>query len=234
MKKILSALLIALLVLGTISISDFSTGQNRVYAATGASAFIDLHASHWGYSYVDFAAINGIITGYATPDGRFVFKSENPVSKEEALAMIYRALGASGKLLSIEDFSSDYQAALDEGEISSWARKFVAYGLKYNIVTLEELESFNAESGAGLSASREQTAVWTAKALGGKLMQTNTLLYGDLDQISTASLPYVDLLFRLNIMKGDNQGRFMPNASIKRVEFAAVTNRIFTAAVVKN
>ncbi len=230
MRKLIAGALIALLIIGIGSFANLSGNGSKVYAATGAAAFIDLSKDHWGYAYVDFAAINGIINGYATGDGRFKFLPENPVSKEEAIVMIYRALGASGKLQSIEDFTSEYQSVMDESRIAAWARKFVAYGLKYNMVSIEELKTFTTAEGLGIPALREQAGVWTAKAIGKNLMPAYTLPYTDVADISAEALPYIELLYRTGIMKGDNQGRFLPDANIKRVEFATIANRIFTAA----
>lgn len=230
MKNYLSAILIALLILGIASFANMPGVRANVYAATGAAAFIDLPEDHWGYAFVDFAAINGIISGYAMSDGKFKFMPENSVSKEEAITMIYRALGASGKLKSIEDFSAKYQTILDGSLIAPWARKFTAYALEYKILSEEELKSFTTAEGAGLPAIREQAAVWTAKAIGGNLTPASTLPYSDVGSISTEALPYIELLYRLDVMKGDTQGRFLPKANIKRVEFATIANRIFTAA----
>ncbi len=230
MKNYMSAILISLLIIGMASFANLSGGSADVYAATGAAAFIDLPEDHWGYAFVDFAAINGIISGYAMSDGRFKFMPENSVSKEEALTMIYRALGASGKLQSIEDFSAEYQTVLDGSRIAPWARKFIAYGLKYKILSEEELKSFTTAEGTRVPATREQAAIWTAKAIGGNLTTATALSYSDISSISTDALPYIELLYRLDVMKGDTLGRFLPKANIKRVEFAKVANRIFTVA----
>ena len=160
------AILTLILFMG-ISLLSFSE-KNFAYAMR-ASDFTDVQANYWGFSYVDFSAGNGIINGYQSPDGTYQFLPENSVTKEESMAMLYRALSAVNKLKSGEDLSADYTDLFNENKIAEWARKFVAYGLKYEWITESELSDFTDDNGMGITAPRQQIALWTAKAIGRNL-----------------------------------------------------------------
>lgn len=204
-------------------------GENSAYAMS-ARDFTDVAADYWGYSYIDFSAGNGIINGYQSPDGTCHFLPENAVTKEESMAMLYRALSAAGKLKSTEDFSAEYDGLFTENKIADWAKKYAAYGLKYELVSESELVDFTDDKGHGIPAPREQVAVWTAKAMGRNFSPAYSLIYVDKDNISSENVPYVDLLYRQGIMQGDDTKRFHPASKIKRVEFAAISNRVFESA----
>jgi hypothetical protein len=189
--------------------------------------FGDVPRDHWGIFDIDFAAQNGIVNGYVLYDGSKAFMPENSVSKEETMVMIYRALAASNQLKSNEDFSSFYTQEFETNLISLWAQKQIAYFLKYNIITTAELTDFVTADLMPIKASREEAGVWVAKAIDLKLMPAYTLPFNDLNNISPSNVPYIDFLYRMDIMKGNTEGNFLPKSEIKRVEFAAIANRIY-------
>ena len=222
MKKILKLLLV-MAITTALLIPSFS---NSAFALSSKD-FYDVPKDHWGVLDIDFAAAHGIVNGYLMMDGRYVFLPENSVSKEESIVMIYRALAASNQLLSTDDFSAEFTETLSTNRISDWAKKQVSYFLKFGILSQEDLVSFVGGDLLGLKATRQEAAAWVAKAVNQGLMPAYTLPYYDLNSISTEYLPYIDLLYRIGIMKGNDQGKFLPLDGIKRVEFAAISNRIF-------
>lgn len=226
MRKITSLVLILTLILGLVFGGSFLQRGNHTYAM-GAADFTDVKSDYWGYNYIDFSANSGIINGYLSPNGTYQFLPENPVSKEEAITMLYRALAASGKLESQEDFSSEFEEVLLENKIADWAKKYVSYGLKYELITTDEIVEFTNENGVGIAAPREQVAYWTAKAIDKDMTPAYSLIYVDKDNISPDMVPYIDLLYRQGIMQGDDTKMFHPASGIKRVEFAAICNRVF-------
>ncbi|MDD3168080.1 MAG: S-layer homology domain-containing protein [Eubacteriales bacterium] len=224
--KRLASIMITLMI--GLSLSSFSEGQTA-FAMT-AGDFTDVNADYWGYQYIDFSAGKGIINGYQSPDGSYQFLPEHAVSKEESMTMLYRALSAADELKSTEDFSGEYTDLFAENKIAEWAKIYVAYGLKYELLTEDELLDFTDENGLGIPAPREQVALWTAKAMARKLSPAYSLIYSDKDSISAETLPYIDLLYRHGIMHGDDTKMFHPASSIKRAEFAAISNRVFESA----
>lgn len=207
----------------------FPAEENSAWAMT-AGDFTDVDPAYWGCQYIDFAAGNGIINGYPSPNGTYQFFPEQAVTREEAMAMLYRALSAAGKLKGGEDLSEEYSDLFAEHMIADWAKPYVAYGLEYGIVTAEELADFTDENGLGTPAPREQAALWTAKAMERNLSPAWSLIYADKDSISPDKAPYIDLLYRQGIMQGDDMKMFHPSDGIKRVEFAAVSSRVFESA----
>lgn len=226
MKKLLSLVLILALVLTTVIVADYVRNENVAYGL-GAADFTDVKKDYWGYSFIDFAAGKGIINGYPDPKGTYYFAPEAKVSKEEAMSMLYHALSAAGELESKDDFSPEYESLFLEHQIATWAQKYVAYALKYKLVSKEELTGFTDDKGYGLPATREEVAVWTGKALDKGVAPAYSLDYVDKDNISAAAMPYVDLLYRQGIMQGDNTKMFHAESSIKRVEFAVICNKVF-------
>lgn len=205
----------------------FPVQEGKSAYAMAAADFTDVPSAYWGYSYIDFSASNGIINGYQSWDGTYQFLPENAVTREESMTMLYRALAAAGKLESTDDYTADYLDLFTEYKIADWAKKYVAYGLKYELISQDELSDFTDDNGTGIPAPREQVALWTAKALGRNLSPAYSLIYVDKDSIGTDKLPYVDLLYRQGIMQGDDTKMFHPASNIKRVEFAAISNRVF-------
>lgn len=226
MKKLISFVLILAFAFG-IGFGGFCSQGGNFAFAMGAVDFTDVNQDYWGYSYIDFSASNGIINGYQSPNGTYQFLPENSVTREEAMSMLYRALAAAGTLESTEDFSTDYEELFLENKIADWSEKYVSYGLKYGLIEEDELADFTDENGYGIPAPREQVAYWTAKALKKNLTPAYSLDYVDKDSISTEMLPYIDLLYRQGIMQGDDTKKFNPASGIKRVEFAAICNRVF-------
>ena len=204
-------------------------GGNYSYAMK-ASDFADIKTTYWGYSYIDFSAEKGIINGYRSNDGNYRFFPENQVSKEESITMLYRTLSAVNQLKSTDDFTSEYADFFSENEIAGWAQRYVAYGLKYDILTQNEVIDFTDDKGIGIPAPREQVALWTAKAMARRHSPAYSLVYTDKDSISKDLLPYIDLLYRQGIMQGDNTKMFHPANGIKRAEFAAICKRVFESA----
>jgi len=202
---------------------------NSAYAMS-AGDFTDVPSSYWGFPYIDFSAGNGIINGYQSPDGTYQFRPENSVTREEAMAMLYRALSAADKLKSTEDFSAKYTDLFTNDKIAGWAQKYAAYGLEYKLISESEITDFTDDSGLGIQAPREQVALWTAKAIGRNLSPAYSLVYVDKDSISADKIPYIDLLYRQGIMQGDDKKMFHPASGIKRAEFSAISNRVFESA----
>lgn len=221
------AIIIALTIIMSLGIY-YSQMDGKYAYSMGAADFTDVAKDYWGYSYIDFSANHGVINGYLNPNGTYQFLSEKQVTREEAMTMLYRALTAAGKLKSEEDFSLEYTEVLNANKIAPWAGKYVAYGLKYKIITADELADFTDDSGLGIAAPREQVAVWTAKAVDKNLAPAYSLIYIDKDSISSDKLPYIDLLYRQGIMQGDDQKMFHPASGIKRAEFAAISNRVYS------
>ncbi|MDD3289508.1 MAG: S-layer homology domain-containing protein [Eubacteriales bacterium] len=194
------------------------------FAQTG---FLDVEEAYWGAPYILTAAEAGIINGYPTQeDGVFRFDPENPVSKQESLAMIYRTLQSAGLLQEETDLAGSFAQQLNAAGVAEWARLYAAYGFRYEYVTAGDF----LNAGAATLAPRQLIATWAAKAMNYETASVAALPYADGAKISDEAFVYTDALYRNQIMTGDNKGNLNPLDGIRRVEFAAVCTRLLEDA----
>jgi len=93
---------------------------------SGPPTFSDVKASDWHYAYVEAAAKAGLIKGYAG-----LFRPNDLISREEMTAVIIRALGKEAEALAR---AGDKIDLLDEAQISSWAKGYVALTVAENLI----------------------------------------------------------------------------------------------------
>lgn len=99
--------------------------------------------------------------------------------------------------------------------------------------TLTDQKSYNKALKSAVT--REELAVWTAKALGlepvvsEKTMSTHT--YKDWKSINSAKLPYVEAVQRSGILKGESANTYNPKGKIRRGELAAILSRTADASL---
>lgn len=198
----------------------------------GEGSFTDVYSGYWGAPYIEAAVSEGIIKGYAIGDtGLFSFKPENMVSKQESLTMLYRTLDKAGLLKETADLSPDYTSALSRCNIAQWAGMYAAYGFKYGYVGEADFAaSTKTLKGGAVNAPRQMIASWSAKAMNYELAAVRILPYKDAGSVSAEAIPYVDALYRHEIMKGDTIKEFHPTDGIKRSEFAAICTRLLASA----
>lgn len=87
---------------------------------TATSSFTDVNANDWYYIYVASAEKCGIAQGY----GNGLFGVNDPVSRQDAITMVYRAAQIKG--LSIGKFSASTEVFKDRAEIAPYATEAVA------------------------------------------------------------------------------------------------------------
>ncbi len=93
-----------------------------------ASSFEDV--TNQDADYVEAAYKNKIVSGY---NNRFYPK--NPVTKEQAVVMMVKALGEEGVVIRINDEAADTILSFkDKNSISYWAKPYVAYAVKKGMI----------------------------------------------------------------------------------------------------
>jgi len=79
------------------------------------------------------------------------------------------------------------------------------------------------------AVTREQTAVWAAKALGLEPVKGEKSMelysYKDWKTIPTVNVPYLEAVHRSGIIKGEAVANYAPKGRIKRAELAAILSR---------
>ena len=79
------------------------------------------------------------------------------------------------------------------------------------------------------NARREDVAVIFGKALSKiyGLASNPTISYADKSSVAKTSVPYVELLNRLNIMIGDANNKFNPKVNINRAEMSVLVSKTY-------
>ncbi|SET22024.1 S-layer homology domain-containing protein [Natronincola peptidivorans] len=208
----------------TISLLMFLTTVTASFANT---SFADLPSSHWATRHITKMAEERIVSGM-TENGQLVFKPESPVSRVQAVHMIFRTLRATNKLKSTENYVDKYRNVLASYNIPEWAYEATAYAWEYNI--LEGNDLANLMSGEQqVSASRQQVAVYLGKAIDPNPQRSSVspLTFIDREMIHASAMPYVELLVKNNIFSGDNTNRFNPQNTITRAEMATICSKAY-------
>ena len=118
---------------------------------------------------------------------------------------------------------------MKNANIPSWAYECVAYGLENSILSSNDLKIFMSSSTEQRNATREDVGVIFGKALSKvyTVNQSAALKYNDKNAITASSVPYLELLNRLNLMVGDANNNFNPKANINRAEMAVLSTKTY-------
>ena len=137
---------------GIITRGDFALMLVRAYhlTASGGSSFYDVPAGSYYADAVRVAAALGIVQGY-----NGYFYPTTPLSRQDAMTMIFNYMKASGKTFS-NGLAADFSAFHDEGSIASYAREALGSLIQMGIVKgngsgyLLPLKQFNRAEAAVL------------------------------------------------------------------------------------
>lgn len=213
MKRKMAMALAAVLVAGSLP------------ATASAATFTDINEVSWASSTIQAVSDKGLINGYE--DG--TFRAKNNVTYSEAMVMIYNLMDKTGNLkASATNTLPMYQSVLNTYKIPTWSQSTVAYGLSAQILMAADLPKFTT-NGVSNPATRQDVAVMFGRALSAKydIYAGTGVKYNDVWRISDEAMPYVDLLTRLGIVSGDDNGNFNPTANITRAEMAVMMNKTY-------
>lgn len=194
-----------------------------------ASNFADINDVPWpgAAQYIDEAASLGLMAGY-TENGKKLCKAKNNVTYNEAVQLMYAIMCTYNSANKVSaSIISKWTSTMQANNIPSWAYECVSYALENAILSSNDLKIFMANSSTQNNARREDVAVIFGKALA-KTYQVNasaTVNYKDKDQISSSSIPYLELLNRLGLMVGDENNNFNPRKNINRAEMAVLATK---------
>ena len=119
----------------------------------------DIGPDHWAAAYIEALVARGVISGYPTPDGTFVFMPENEITRAELMKLIVVALG----LEQIDDF--DGSAFVDWNDAPEWAKPYIAALVEMKIVN-GSLEGYDLLILANNNITREEMISMVIRALG--------------------------------------------------------------------
>ena len=96
--------------------------------AKADSRFTDVAGGQWYSDAVAWADENGIVKGYGTG----AFGTNDPVTREQFAAMLYRYAQYSGRVIQTGNDLTDFK---DAGKVSSWAQDAMLWAVHNGIVT---------------------------------------------------------------------------------------------------
>mgnify|MGYP000954046783 CR=1 FL=1 len=172
---------------------------------------------HWAHQCIEEMSACGLLKGY--PDGSF--KPDQPLTQAEALSLAMRV--APQEEVVDED---DTDIATDDSELETipeWVRGDANKAAKKGIIKLNRFHS-------AVQASRAQTAVMIAKALGLEPVDTSNIPFKDGILLSPEDVGYILALYEEGIISGDPNGNFNPNSAITRAEMASLLQRLLEKA----
>ncbi len=246
-KFVIFTLLLALIELSPLVKAeeqrDLYYGDNGADSVLNYLRYSDIDANLWSKEAVYETGALGILKGFKDISGRF--GRTVPITKEEAVAMAYRAAGREAEAQQLGNainnargqankktdplevlYDGFLQLAANEGLISA---RNLSDALNADQTTLPE-DSFNRKS----AAQRQEMIYWLARTLGiqPEATQQEVLNYSDWRRTDPDKLPYVEALLRKGIVSGSNS-RINPTQSITREQCAQIVknaeNEVLTA-----
>ncbi len=217
MKKVLSLLIVATMLLSVVTVAS-------------ATKFSDVDSNYsWAEEAITVLSENKVITGYE--DG--TFKPGKNITRQEAIALFSRALGASAESnQAIVNFAhAIYELDLEECA-NSYAVKQGAYLVYRKVLTIDEVIEYLSEEKRDTPLKRYEAAVLIAKALGADAwLEDNedvdtSLSYSDKNDVPAKYVDYVFYTTTLGIMGDMGGNKFGPNENVTRAQIAVMIKRI--------
>ena len=142
-------------------VKEVLTAANINVEEVSKSSFDDVTNPEY-ISSIETAYKNGLISGYGT-----LFKPDNFISKDQAIAIIVKVFGekAGLKLISEEDINKNLSFSHNL-TISAWAKPSLTYALKYNMV---KQDNSIFHSNASLTKAQASSLIIEAKAIKEKM-----------------------------------------------------------------
>jgi len=193
----------------------------------------NLPATYWAKDAVYEIAALEAVKGYGDSN----FRPSQTLSKEEAIALIYRMIGKEAdaqKAAETLDASRASNAKKSDA-VKMWADGYLQ--LAYNDGLIKQadfqtaMQRFQPKPGTNKRfvradpAQRQEVAYWVAKAL--KLdpvygQQNIFNSFKDWSKSEPTKIPYIEAILRNNIMNGKTGGYFDPLGSVQRDQMAKI------------
>lgn len=165
---------------------------------------------HWAKEAVEELAASGVVTGF--PDG--TYRPGTQVTREQFLAMLSKKLNISYK-----------EADLSFTDVAKtrWSRPIIESALAYGWI---DAKNYGSSFKPVQPVTREEVAVWTAKALRLTEKVDGLAQVSDKSSIQAANLGLVGAVIDSGIIDGYKDGSFKPKANLTRAEAAVLLSRI--------
>ncbi|WP_071393428.1 S-layer homology domain-containing protein [Bacillus tuaregi] len=188
----------------------FLLGMSVITSQADAAelSFTDYQKDNFGYASVSQLVSEGIIQGYKDNS----FKPDRAVKRIETAVMFKRALPIEAAIS-----GSGFKDVPDTSEFAQATAAVKTAGIFKG--------SSNGTFGPNDLLTREQMASVIVRAFDLEPVSDVNVTLTDLNQVSTAHVDDVKVLFQNGITKGKNNGAFDPKGSVSRAEFSVFLHR---------
>ena len=193
----------------------------------------NLPITYWAKDAIYEAAALEAIKGYGDKN----FRASQTLSKEEAIALIYRMMGKEAdaqKAAEVLDAKRASNAKKNDA-VKMWADGYLQLALNDGLIKQADFQTamqrFQPKSGTKKKfvrvdpAQRQEVAFWAAKAM--KLdpvygQQNIFNSFNDWSKSDPTKIPYIEAILRNNIMNGKTGGYFDPLGFVQRDQMARI------------
>ena len=192
-----------------------------------AVTFTDI-SSHWAKGYIERVAKNGLVAGY---DDK-TFKPDNNVTVLESLVMMSRLYDIDEDLREqiVEKYESKFDRMVNTRGYD-WSFEYLSIIIELGVVSEKGIDDMFAKKTITQDATREEIAVLLTKAmlLGQEAqdLKLYSLPFIDAEKISNVARPYVYMMYKKEIMQGDDKKNVNPANKITRAEVATVIDKAY-------
>lgn len=227
--RVAVSLLLALAVLLSVVPAAAAQERDRGHARKGferGEDFEDMAEAQWAARYVVSAQMMGLIRGYAE-GGHLRFKPNQPLKRQEAVALVVRAMGLQTEAEAAGTVSgSVYQLPFrDADQIQPWARGYVAVAVQRGL-----LDTSDPMFQPMKAASRLWTVELMVRALGlqqqAEQRKGEALSFRDAAAIPADAVGYVAVAVDVGLVAGFEDGTFRPNRPVTRAEMAKLLEKL--------
>ncbi|NGZ74301.1 S-layer homology domain-containing protein [Saccharibacillus alkalitolerans] len=187
-------------------------------SATVPAGFSDVKSGYWAEKHIYKLAAQGIVLGQ---NGQF--KPGDNITRQEAITMAIRFIGAESELGSAET------AVLPNGlTVSNYFKPYVDLALDKGLIKSAEESDAEGKSWGTQPASREWVTKILVRAIGKEseaLASSAATSFADNASIAKGSVGYVSTAVKLGIAQGVENNKFNPAGSVTRAQMATFLSR---------
>lgn len=185
----------------------------------------DIEKLQWAKDAIMEMAEKNIISGM--PDG--TFRPADSIKKLDSLILVAKVLGANEPSMQNEVTAAEQQYGSYLNNYSIYGKREVSYLLYKDIIKTAELDSYIGANSATATMLRYEAAILLVKAMREEESATGSsiiiLPFADQSDIPERARPYVDYLYKADIMKGVSTTEFAPYLPVTRAQMAVLLHK---------
>lgn len=240
LKKVFAFLLIQIIIFNTLSINVCTASlempeqtyygwsqANSIYKNLDFKDVEVLDDGHWAKPSIYEVAALDVIKGY----GNKMFGNTDYLSKEQAIALIYRIVGLEGRAQQAGEELERARMEDDrlEDAVRIWSDGYLKLASQQGLISQDDFNDAMEQDQAFAQfkrtdfASREEIARWIVMALGIDATYPQQAIfnnYNDWEESDSLKIPYIETALQMGLMKGTDEGYFYPKKGITRQEMA--------------